>query len=319
MKAFFLLLLAVFSVNALDVQVTLPKAVFSTGDVVTFNYSISSNATGLVSFYPTVDCDTLPKVMYELKKVELSPGKSVSGSYSGLRVDNFEPTKNCSAVVQVVSPSRQKFSKPFEIATLQSIPFSLKACADAACTQEKKVFTAAEGIFVFFAFNSAVVSFEVQTPSKTFNSTSNPLEITEREAGAYRVKASVSSEGRRPGVQELSFAVIESQPVFQTPAPQPFTPSPAKSDGLLNFLLLANEVLLLLLVFLYLLSGGRKESVTGGLFYSLDGACCALFNAAGLKNAFVKPLQERGLPVLLVTLAITSSVLLFWVFWTQAY
>jgi len=178
---------------------------FSYGDILEFDYSISSNMGGQVKYVIGNKCPTEGQSFYLYKSEDLKPNIQLNSSFDSFYIDpSFEP-QTCTAYVQILSPIQKIVSKEFQIITNPSFSFEIKL--------DKKVFTQGENIYLDY-------SSSVENPSITATliypdgSTKNinfPTTIKANQIGTYNLEVTASKEGYKDISFKEQFGVIKSE------------------------------------------------------------------------------------------------------------
>ncbi|MFH1225553.1 MAG: hypothetical protein V1676_07160 [Candidatus Diapherotrites archaeon] len=196
----------------IDVAVNVDDS-FSSGEKITFNYSISSGYGTEVIFVPQVKCPNAPNAPLNEETATLIAGKAYSGTYSGIQVDDSLEPQECVASVEVKSPEQARGKKKFRIETAPSFRFEIFSCADQGCNGKSSFFTPDETIYFGFESEATepVVSAELLLPDGTTKKISLPGSIAADELGlgSYELTATAKKSGYKTMQKSFQFAVIE--------------------------------------------------------------------------------------------------------------
>ncbi|MFH1225562.1 MAG: hypothetical protein V1676_07205 [Candidatus Diapherotrites archaeon] len=215
-KGIFALLAALLFVPSasagIDVAINVADS-FSSGEKISFDYSISSDyGTGIV-FVPHVECPNAPNAPLNEETAALIAGKAYSGTYSGIEVDGSLEPQECTASVDVKSPEQARGEKKFRIETNPSFRFEIFSCADQGCNGKSGFFTPSETIYFGFESETAepAVSAELVLPDGTTKTIGLPGSIAADELGpgSYELRATAKKEGYKTMRKTAQFAVIE--------------------------------------------------------------------------------------------------------------
>jgi len=181
------------------------KPQFTTGETVTFNYSIT-DVDENISYLVSVRCPDAPIPLLNRETAD----ENVSENYTYLTVDEVLEPQTCNASVSVIEPYSLTEKESFEIVTDPSFSFELYLCKDQLCEEKSKIFAQGEDIYI--RYSSGVSNPEVIASLNCPNETkqiSIPYSMEAEQIGSYTVEANASREGYKNASDSVSFAVIE--------------------------------------------------------------------------------------------------------------
>lgn len=195
-------LLLIEIISALTVTLNVPLS-FSAGDLIHFNYSITSDINQEVVFFPYTFCPHSIARPLEQINTNLISDVPYNQVYFDTTVDaNFEP-QICTASIYIVSPIQQTFSKNFTINTNPSFNFEI--------VLDKKIFIAGEEISVQYSSEVESPSIEANLifPDDSIKQISLPYSFQADKIGTYNLNITASKEGYNAVSLTEQFGVIE--------------------------------------------------------------------------------------------------------------
>jgi hypothetical protein len=186
---------------------------FKVGDIIKFNYTISSNEEQEITYIEFVDCPSSPKPMATLKSYKLIPSSALKGEYTYIEVTEDTKSQNCTAYIQLLNPIEKNFSKTFTIDTLPDIEFRILICKESSCKTESKTFLKNSNIYL--SYSSDVAGINTKTtltyPNNTTKQINLPTSIKAEQIGTYKLEVIASKNGYRSNTQSAQFGVIEEE------------------------------------------------------------------------------------------------------------
>ncbi len=193
------------------------KDFFITGDTLYFNYTVTSETGGEITFVPHIICPNAPVSSLEQKTITIQPGEIYSDVYYDFTVTEEIEPQTCTAYVQVLEPFQYRVEKEFRIETRPSFEFEIFVCKDQACSEKTKVFLQNETIYL--DYSSGVENPEIDAtliyPSGREEQITLPTSIKLDEVGTYTLTVTASKEGYKNVTKTVQFAVIEKEPEFE--------------------------------------------------------------------------------------------------------
>ncbi|MFH1066188.1 MAG: hypothetical protein V1734_06790 [Nanoarchaeota archaeon] len=239
---------------AINMEITPKKAEFMEGDMLAFDYTITSSIKQDIRFIPHIICPAAPVGFLEEKTASPNAGVSFRDTYKGAVVESNIGPQECTASITILSPEKKKVEKKLKIQTNPSFAFSLALCEDEACTKKKSSFV--KGGTIYLKPISKVlpsVFVIVIFPDKTRQNVPIPGSFTVTQSGKYQIEVSASKRGYKPYKRIFETAVIEQaytipyadfsikagqavvRPVFKEAAQMP-SKVPAKKASIRSFL-----------------------------------------------------------------------------------
>lgn len=195
---------------AINMEITPKKTEFIEGDMLAFDYTISSTTKQDIIFIPHIICPAAPVGFLEQKTANLNAGDSISGKYQGAVIeDNIEP-QECTASIAILSPEKKKVEKKVKIATKPSFELLIKTCEDDKCVKKKNSFV--KGSKVYLNAISKVLpslSANVVYPDGKREPLAVPGSFTASQSGKYTIEVSASKVGYKAFKGTIEIAVIE--------------------------------------------------------------------------------------------------------------
>ncbi|MFH1638494.1 MAG: hypothetical protein ABIB71_08765 [Candidatus Woesearchaeota archaeon] len=217
-KAIMIAVMALLLVNiasALTVEVTPGKTAFKEGDILSFDYSITSDSNQDIFFVPEISCHgNVPSSFFIEESVSLEAGKKYSASFSSVKVDQEAEPQECVAKVLITSPTVEKYETKIKVETKPSMNIQLKACEDSVCTKSKRTFV--KGSTIYLKSNSKAVNAVVIFPDKTRKSVRLPGSFVAAQPGKYKIEVSALQTGYK------SYSSIEHLTVIKEAVTIPY-------------------------------------------------------------------------------------------------
>jgi len=198
--------------QSIEINITVDQF-FEDGDVIQFNYSITSNESLNITYelglYCSRDIATLEEVT-----LQLEANTSFESSYNYSIVHSFIEPQICSAFIEIIEPEeeRQIVSGEFRIETLPSFSWSIYTCRDEECNLTSKIFMDYVYLTIVSAESNITVNATLQYPDNSTLDIELPYSFNASRIGIYLVTATVSKEGYKTMSQSLEFSVISEIP-----------------------------------------------------------------------------------------------------------
>ena len=204
------------SVSALQVELTVPDVV-DEGEMISFNYALSSETAETITFIPHIDCATGADDYLNEKSVELEANETYTGAHSLVELSyKYFEDGFCTAYIYVTSPEQETFSETFEI----KVALHLDATTDSYApneTRNKKVFLVGETAQIRNKattnnYENAQITFTSEVklngkPVATF--TEETFESELLYAGSYEIRVTASAPDHKPALAVTRFTVAE--------------------------------------------------------------------------------------------------------------
>jgi hypothetical protein len=177
---------------------------FFTGDVISFNYTIDSDAGQMISYIESVDCPNAPHALLEEKSALVNLGVQVRGKYNYLKVADDIWPQECTAYVTVLEPSKKTVSKNFAIITTTPFKFNILL--------SKKIFMKGEEININYTSEVDYPSVEaiLTYPDKSKKQIDLPYSFKAKDIGTYKLEVNASKEGYKEVSIVQVFGVIKN-------------------------------------------------------------------------------------------------------------
>jgi len=214
MKPYMTLMAVVMLISTVEASLSLDIGVqsqFTAGEIISFNYSITSDADVEVNYVVSVSCPDTPAPLLRVKTIDLKGNLSSIRSYTYLTVDeSFEP-QTCTAFVSIIEPSELTEEESFEIATNPSLSFELYLCMDQACEEKTKTFAIDEDVYIEYSsgVSNPVINATLSYPNGTSQEITLPYSMKAEQTGLYTLEVTASKESYKNVSDSISFAVIE--------------------------------------------------------------------------------------------------------------
>ncbi|HII15385.1 MAG TPA: hypothetical protein HA362_03650 [Nanoarchaeota archaeon] len=213
-KAILLPLIAIIAMQivaaAINVEISPKKAEFIEGDMLAFDYTISSTTKQEIIFIPHIMCPAAPVGFLEQKTANLNAGDSISGKYQGAVIEeNVEP-QECTASIKILSPEKRKVEKKLKIVTNPSLDITIKTCEDDKCAKIKRSFVKGSKVYLVAVSKvSPSVSATIIYPDGKKEPVAVPGSFTASQSGKYAVEVSSSKAGYKGFKNTIEIAVIQ--------------------------------------------------------------------------------------------------------------
>lgn len=197
---------------ALTIEIDI-KDSFVLGETSSFDYTIYSDSDQTITFIPHIDCPNTPIPFLIDETINLKAEESYTDSYLGITIYEAIEPQTCTAYVQILSPTPQKTSKNFTIATDPSFLFALNLCKDQACTDRSKAFIQNEDVYLDYTSEvpSPSITATLTLPDQTTQDLTLPTSIKAGQLGAYALAVTASKAGFKTASLKEQFAVIVEQ------------------------------------------------------------------------------------------------------------
>ncbi|MBU0760814.1 MAG: hypothetical protein KJ600_01835 [Nanoarchaeota archaeon] len=198
---------------SIDAEINVQKS-FVEGDVIRFDYSLTSQENVFAEYMTYVECPHAPVGPFQTKNINLLKNQPQTFKHSDFFIDGMmiEP-QTCTAYLELLSPEKKTISKEFTIDTLPSFKFSLDICKEEACLKQLRVYPL--GSEVFIGYSSDVIttplSVMITYPDKTKQQLTLPTTIKVSQAGTYSIAVTASEKGYKTASRQEDFEVIEQE------------------------------------------------------------------------------------------------------------
>lgn len=206
--ALMLLILANVAIAAvsIDVTITPKKTEFREGDLLAFDYSISSGARQDIVYAAHISCPQAPVAIIEKKTTLLRTGVPVNEEYRGAVVDSETEPQTCTASITTFSPEYKVVKRDIRITTSPSFDFTLSSCTDSACSKKQRTFV--KGNAVYLKGNSAGTA-QITAPDKSTQRITLPGSFTASKSGEYTIDISATKTGYKSFASTASIFIVE--------------------------------------------------------------------------------------------------------------
>lgn len=210
-----LLLLFPFLAKAqIDISIDVNEE-FSLGDVINFDYTISSDKQEKINYRYYYTCSDPSAILPPIEQAtaEVGPGQTIQETFDDLAVNENFKTQKCEAIVEVVNRDQeviQSQRKEFSIKTPEFFAIDLNICKDQACREETKIFLINEP--VYFNYNADKENLDITTTLTYPDGRSENLILPDQkkfqQEGTYSIKLTANSRTRQIE-QEERFTIIK--------------------------------------------------------------------------------------------------------------
>ena len=201
----------------ISIDINIPSS-FTTGEIISFRYTLISDTNQKIVFTPYSFCQNTPVSFLQQNTISLIAGQPYTNTYTDITItEDIEP-QTCTAYVQIISPIPQIASKNFSIVTNPSFDFSIKTCKDSACIQKSKIFIKNENIYLNYDSSVAQPSITAKLtyPDKSQKSINLPTTIKAEQIGTYTLDVTATKQGYKEMTLKEQVGVIEGEASIQT-------------------------------------------------------------------------------------------------------
>lgn len=243
-------IMANIALATIDIQIIPKKAAFNEGDTVAFDYIITSSTAQNIIFTPHISCPAFPIRMLEQKRAKLQVGVPFRWTYHGSNVKSSTIQQECTASIEIESPTKAKKEAKLKINALPSLDLSLNACKDSACSKKQRTFVKGDNVYLKADSKVSISATALVTlPDKTTKTVALPGSFTASHSGEYTVDISATKSGYKSFASTASLFVIEQaftvpyadfsakvgqavvRPVFRAPSAQVASNTAAKAPA----------------------------------------------------------------------------------------
>jgi hypothetical protein len=194
-------------VSALEVDISSQDS-FTVGEKIEFTYSITSDTKQFITFTPHFSCPTVPMPLMDELTVMIEANQPYTAVFTDQVVEDFLEPQTCAAYVKITTPTQERFSKNFTIATNPSF--------DLTISLPETVFALGEQISIEL---TSEVNPEVEAvltlPDGSSEAVSFPFSEEATQTGTFILDVTASKEGYKTMSKSIQFAVIEKVPDIQ--------------------------------------------------------------------------------------------------------
>lgn len=233
---FGILILVVFTqiVSAITIGIEV-KDSFTTGDKISFNYTILSDATEQIEYIVSANCPNAPIPLLEIKTAALQKGISFNESYIYMdSVSEQIGPQICKAIISIISPEEISEEKTFKILANPSFQLNLFSCKDQSCSEKVNVFI--KGTNVYLSYDSDISDLNIEStlifPNGKEQQINLPASIKTEQIGTYNLDVSASKEGYKTQEKNLQFGVIASDAYIEHTPVEEIGESPESEAGI---------------------------------------------------------------------------------------
>lgn len=187
---------------SLDVELSV-NSEFLIGDLISFDYTISSDTSQNVQYAESIYCSEVPKSFLDLKSGLVDKELKIQGTYNYINVTKNILSQECNASIIILSPVNRIISKQFSI--ISSLPLDFNLVLD------KKVFVKGEEVKIDYISNVKGISLEIFLigPNGNKNKIDLPYSFNSDEIGTYTIEVNASKNGYKSVLLSEQFGVIE--------------------------------------------------------------------------------------------------------------
>ncbi len=197
--------------SAATVDITPKKVSFTEGDMVEFDYTISSTKSEQVTYIAEIMCGQGIMVPYlEEKKADISRTSPFRGTFAASKVTADTEPQTCKARVTILKPTQQLFEEDLRVAAKPAIDLGFKTCSDARCTAEKVSFV--KGSTIFLSSSSRATA-TVTFPSGRTQTVSVPGSFSATDSGIYKIAVSATKSGFKSFSSMEEIAVTSAEKI----------------------------------------------------------------------------------------------------------
>lgn len=178
------------------------KQEFFINDVVSFNYTISSDTYDNITYLERVECLNAPVAALDIKTASIVPQSPLHYEYVYFKVsDNIAP-QECTAYLSILAPIKKVIYKNFTITTNPVFSFDV--------ILDKKVFLKGDNITIDYTSGTKnpLITATLAYPDKSVVKISLPYSFKADKIGTYELQVTASKEGYKTVSLTKQFAVI---------------------------------------------------------------------------------------------------------------
>ena len=196
--------------TAYGLEIVVQVKDFGVGEVMSFNYSISSDVPEIVDYLPYIQCVDAPEALSEVLESRVNSSSPLRGVFYGPVVGEDWNPQICNASVILIG-SEDHVSKEFKIKTLPSLDYELRICLDAGCVEQGSIYSLGEVVYIDYVSNESDYdqTAELILPGGKWITVNPPLAYLPDVPGTYIVKMTALKPGYRNTTKEASFEVIK--------------------------------------------------------------------------------------------------------------
>ncbi len=257
-----ILIMIVPALSAISIEIEMEDS-FSTGDEISFDYTITSEASQQIEYIASVDCPNAPLALLEIKTATLQAKVPFTETYSYLIVNEDIESQTCEAIVSILIPEEISEEKSFEIVTDPSFEFNILTCKDSSCAEQAKVFIRNKNIYLDYTsdvFDVNVV-ITLTNPNGQTKQLTLPTTIKAEQIGTYELEVTASKEGYKTITKSLQFGVIKSEASIKSGF---YEEGFFKENKYLIYLIIGVAVIVLIMLIVYFKRRKRKKKILIG-------------------------------------------------------
>ena len=190
------------------------KEQFSVGEVISFDFIITSDKTEKIGYIVGILCPNAPLPSLEVKTTTLKGDIPFKNKYEDLRVWEEIVSQTCNASISIIEPYELIKKESFKIITDPSFSFDIKL--------NKKVYLQKEDINLDYTSDveNPDITAVLIYPDKTTEQVNLPTTISSSKIGTYELEVTASKQGYKTITKTIQFGVIEKQAEIKT-IPEP--------------------------------------------------------------------------------------------------
>ena len=200
----------IFADFTVDIEI---KPEYKIGEIITFNYSITSSISTNITYFSLVNCPKALEPLLELKRAKVERGVALKGTYTYLEINEDTEPQTCEASITLTEPFEYTTSKNFSIVTTPGFNFSVLVCKDQLCIKKSKIFVKNQKIYLDYSSEVKNISINANLtyPDKTIKQLTLPTSIKAEQTGTYTLKVTASKEGYKTKALSTQFGVVEKE------------------------------------------------------------------------------------------------------------
>jgi hypothetical protein len=238
------------------------KELFSLGESVHFNYTLTSSNFTEVTFIPYIYCPNAPMAVVNEEQILLHPNIAHKGNYNYIPIVNEIEPQTCTAYIQILSPIQKRFEKNFSIVTSPSFEFDVLL--------DKKIYVKNDMINISYnsEFRTLQITSFLSYPDNTTKQITLPYSFKAEQIGTYNLDTTASKEGYKNVSTSTQFGVIAHEANISYSEPGKKNESSSTGFNLVDFIVLDAVILIGLAAatILYLYRREKKRTLNSRTF-----------------------------------------------------
>ena len=199
------------TVSSISIDIDVENS-FSTGEMISFDYTISSAVGKTITYIVHVDCPSAPLALLNPETISLQAGVDFTENYIFMSEigEDIEP-QTCNAIVSITSPEEVLEEENFEIVALPGFDFEILLCKDESCAEQSNMFIKNQEVYL--SYNSDLQDISVfgvlVYPDEEVKQIVFPNSIIANQAGTYDLQVFVNKQGYKQEKEIVQFGVIK--------------------------------------------------------------------------------------------------------------